>query len=161
MTKTTPLQLCGTFHRRTMTIFGFPKTLWSGMLLLSLMYAIERTPQAQGRKLSCYKCHSQTSWEDCERKMYAVECERHEDECYTIQFTKRVITNTTVTQIVTYARGCNTPEGCSYEECRENNWECILDCCDTHFCNASVLMSENFLFIVISLRLALEVIFNF
>ncbi|KAJ7340524.1 hypothetical protein OS493_003278 [Desmophyllum pertusum] len=119
----------------------------------------ERTPQTQGHSLSCYKCYSEVSWEDCDKKQYAVHCiPGYGDEvCTTVKRTWWVKTNSSQHQKVSYSKNCNYAEGCTDEECREIGRQCTLSvkCCSSYLCNTSVIESANFIFIAAFLCLAL------
>lgn len=62
---------------------------------------------------------------------------------------------------MSYSRFCYYVEGCILNECRENNWECKIDCCNINMCNVSIIMFLYVLFIGVFLCFVLEVIFVF
>lgn len=113
-----------------------------------------------GHSLACYKCYSDTSWEDCDKEMYAVNCSVGYDEVCT----KLVRTwwddtkSGSEQQMTSYARGCDLAEACADKECKEKGWECTIECCSTNLCNTSITILPNFLLIEVFLYLALEAI---
>lgn len=146
-------------------MLGSVMKLWRRTLLLAFLLANctskqERSSQTQGQKLRCYKCYSPESWSNCRENLTAVECTRQGDICYKIKRTRWVRSETEKLE-VSYAMGCNVPETCSGEECKEHEWHCDLSCCNTDFCNGTVRMPGTLFFIIASLRFSFEFIIYF
>lgn len=81
--------------------------------------------------------------------------------CIKVERTWRVITGNTSELKAAYSRLCYPVEECTLNECRENNWKCKVDCCNTNLCNASTIMSAHALLIGVLLCFALEAISAF
>ncbi|XP_022799142.1 uncharacterized protein LOC111337167 [Stylophora pistillata] len=144
-------------------MLGFAMKLWMGTLPVAFLLAKGTSRQeklSETQKLRCYKCYSPESWDNCRENLTAVECTRQGDICYKIKRTSGEGSQSKNLKVI-YAKGCNMPNACSGEECKENNWHCEVSCCNTDFCNGTVQMSGNFLLIIASLSHAFELIFYF
>lgn len=116
--------------------------------------------------LTCYRCYSTTSWEDCDKKMRAENCPTGYDEvCTKIKRTEWVdIKNSSQQEKkVHYFRGCDLAKACSGKECREKDWDCTVACCSTDLCNSntSVNMLASFILTAALPWIALEALFAF
>lgn len=134
------------------------------LLFLLMLSAVMKANGEAGTEhsLTCYKCYSETSWEDCDKKMYGMNCSAPLNEvCIKVENTWWDDTKNSSEQKTSYGRLCYHAEGCTLNECRENNWECKIDCCNTNLCNASTIMSPHALLIGVFLCFALEAISAF
>ncbi|XP_078348170.1 uncharacterized protein LOC144633220 [Oculina patagonica] len=154
-------------------MLGFHKKLWSGMLLLFFLSGplelhgeSETGGETEGHSLTCYWCHSTTSWEDCDKKMNPMNCTTGYDEvCQKRKIIMWVdIKNSSQQEKqVQYSRGCDLAKTCSGRECKEKDWDCTVDCCYTDLCNIStpVNMLTSFTLTAVLPWLALEACFAF
>ena len=107
--------------------------------------------------LACYKCYSETSWEDCDKNVHGMNCIAGYDEvCITIEKTSRDEHSELPT--TSYSRLCTIATQCTQEECRQNGWNCTIECCSSNLCNVNIIMSPHALLIGVFLCLALEAI---
>ena len=92
------------------------------------------------KKLYCFHCRSEISWDDCDKSSVKVACSNEEGHvCLKITAHRWETTNGTKTGRVLplYARYCSPPKYCSKEQCDEMGWNCHIVCCNQHLCNGS------------------------
>lgn len=105
--------------------------------------------------LACYRCHSKKSWEDCDKNLSGIHCSNAK-VCIKIERTWRDANSKLPT--TSYSRLCTIPTQCTQEECREQGWNCTIECCSSNLCNVKIIVSPHALLIGVFLCLALEAI---
>ena len=86
--------------------------------------------------LSCYKCSSTKSWEDCSAGLSKLSCPQSDPICYKAHHT----TNDGTFQ--QFGKSCGPESFCDKKSnpvCKDHLGpsECIVDCCDDDLCNGS------------------------
>ncbi|XP_020626053.1 uncharacterized protein LOC110063410 [Orbicella faveolata] len=143
---------------------GLPYKMKTRVLLLFMLLAVMELNGENGNEhsLACYKCDSETSWEDCDKNMHGMNCSaKYSEVCIKVERTWWDDQKNSSELKTSYARYCTLAEDCTKKECRERKWECKIDCCFTNMCNTSIITSPHALLIGVFLCLALESISAF
>lgn len=117
----------------------------SNVIITSVIIAVFLVGLAQkGLSLSCYKCYSTISWEDCFNNSTVVNCESNDDVCFN---TYTAVKQKDDQQKLQFSAYCGPKKSCDNEKCRkemagtgENKAvNCKVSCCETDQCNIPVV----------------------
>ena len=80
--------------------------------------------------ISCYRCLSTTSWEDCEDNLGVVNCSSN------LICAKQMLQIFEDGKTITYHfKLCEDPQKCNPKKCTKQNQSCEIKCCRQDFCN--------------------------
>lgn len=88
--------------------------------------------------LRCNMCESEKSWNHCQENGIIVDCSRREsgfDVCFKVHIARKMSDDS---EKHLYKRGCGFQELCSGEQCIKYGDRCLVNCCNTDNCNASL-----------------------
>ena len=93
--------------------------------------------------LRCNMCQSEKSWNQCQENGIIVDCSSEDpsfDVCFKVHIVKKMA-NDSVKHF--YKRGCGYQESCNGEQCKQQGDWCLVNCCNTDNCNASLAVKAS------------------
>ena len=93
--------------------------------------------------LRCNMCQSEKSWNQCQENGRIVDCSSADpdfDVCFQVHIVEKMADDSVKHS---YKRGCGYQELCSGEQCKQQGDWCLVNCCNTDNCNASLAVKAS------------------